>query len=74
MLFQYGTQHDGTRFIKDFAIRTAFKYVPFWNTREKITLSDPITPHTARIPRTALTDKVITRMDITVSSIGTVLA
>lgn len=80
MLFQYGivfhigTQHDGTRFIKDSETHTASKSVPFWNNRRKTTLSGPIIPRTACIPRTALMDKAITWMAITVSSIGTVLA
>ena len=39
-----------------------------------MTLSNPITPRTARIPRAALTDKVIKGLDITVLTIGTILA
>ena len=80
MLFQYGTlfhietQHAITCFIKGSETHIVPKLVSFWNIRRKTTLSDPITPRTARIPRTALTDKVITGMNITVSPIGTVLA
>ena len=41
---------------------------------KKTTLSNPITPRTPRIPRAALTGKGITRLDITISPIGMVLA
>ncbi|RKU12001.1 hypothetical protein C6503_18055 [Candidatus Poribacteria bacterium] len=64
MLFQYGTlfhigtQHAGTRSIKGSEVQTASKCVPFWNTRQKTTLSDSITPRTARVPRITLTDEV----------------
>ena len=80
MLFQYGTlfhigtKHAETRFITGSAIQTASKCVSFWNTRQKTTLSDLITLHPARIPRTTLTDKVMTGLDITILPIGTVLA
>lgn len=40
----------------------------------KITLSDPSILRTARIPRTTLTNEVITGLDITILPIGTVLA
>ena len=73
-VFQYGTQHTEIRFIKSSETYTVSKCVPFWNTRQKTTLSNPIIPRTARISRTALTDKVITGINITVSPIGTVLA
>lgn len=80
MLYQYrtvsyiDTQHAGTCFINASETNIAPKRVSFWDTRQKTTLSDPITPRTARIPCTALTDKVITGMDITISPIGTILA
>ena len=80
MVFQYGTlfhidtQHVRTFFVKGSAAYTASKRVSFWDTQRKTTLSDPITRRAARIPCTALTDKVITGMDITISPIGTVLA
>ena len=73
-LFHFETQHAETCFIKGSAPHTALKLVSFWNTRQKTTLSDPITPQPARIPRTALTDKVVTGMDITILPIGTILA
>jgi len=68
------TQHAGTCFIKGSATHTASKRVAFCDTQRKTTLNDPITPRTARIPRTPLTDEVITGMDITILPIGTVLA
>ena len=74
ILFHIDTQCAGACFIKGTETHTASKRVSFWDTQRKTTLSDPITRRTARIPRTALTDKVITGMDITVSSIGTILA
>ena len=80
MLFQYrtvfyiGTKHAGTRFIKGSATYTPSKCVPFWNIRQKTNLNDLIVLRTARIPRTALTGKGITGLDITISPIGTVLA
>ena len=67
-------QHAETRVIKRLVTDTPPKLVSFWNIRRKTTLSDPITPRTARIPRTALMDKVITGMNIAVSPIGTILA
>ena len=44
---------------KDPKPHTVPKLVAFCDTRRKTTLSDPITPCIARIPRAALTDKVI---------------
>ncbi len=74
MLFQYGTQHAETRSITGSATYTASKRVSFWNTQQKTILSDPIKSRTAWIPRTALIDKGITGLDITILPIGTVLA
>ena len=54
--------------------RYAFQTCLILGRLTKKTLSDHITLRTARIPRPALTDTVITGLDITVSSIGTVLA
>ena len=63
-----------TRAIKGSATHIAPKLVSFWDARRKTTLSDQTTSRTVWIPRTALTDKVITGLDITISPIGTVLA
>ena len=67
-------QHAETRVIKGSATYISPKLVSFWDTRRKTTLSDHITPRKARIQRTALTDKVITGLNITISLIGTILA
>ncbi|MDE0019256.1 MAG: hypothetical protein OXU51_23955, partial [Candidatus Poribacteria bacterium] len=72
--FHIEAQHAVTRFIKGFASQTVPKCVPFWNTREKTTLSNPITSRTAWIPQTALTGEGIIGIDITFPPIGTVLA
>lgn len=51
-------QHAGTRVIKGLVADTPPKFVSFWDTRRKTTLSDSVTSRTARIPHAALTDKV----------------
>jgi len=73
-VFHIETQHAVTRFIKGSESQTASKYVSFWNTRQKTTLSNPITSRTAWIPQTALTGEGIIGIDITFPPIGTVLA
>ena len=67
-------QRAGTLVITGFVPDVPPKLVSFWDTRRETTLSNQITSRTAWIPRTALTGKGITGLDITISPIGTVLA
>ena len=67
-------QHAETRVITVLVTDTPPKFVSFWDTQQKTTLSNPITSRTAWIPGTALAGKGITKLDITILPIGTILA
>lgn len=73
-VFHFEIQHAGTRFIKGSAIHTNPKRASYWNMQQKTIFNLPNHIAYGVDPCTALTDRGMKGMDITISPNGTVLA